>query len=234
MIEFRILGMGYRGGKGRIGGNALRVNLPRALVTSALAVLLLSTVAVASVRPSLDSYRADTARVKAFLIDYLAENWGLAGDNTDKLVDWVIKYSLKNDTDPLVQMARILNESRGRHFTLNSRGERRVVKGASREIGLSQVHPFWIGKQVGGVKITKEMLLDPEGNVMAGVILYKRYDYGDYLAALTHYNNPRAKSPSRYALVVDRIYKRMLALYIETEPDPLPVESPVGSAIVIC
>ena len=107
MIEFRILGMGYRGGKGRLGGNALRVNLPRALVTSALAVLLLSTVAVASVRPSLDSYRADTARLEAFRTDYPAEEWCLSGDNHDHVGDWVIKESRKNDTDPPRRLGRI-------------------------------------------------------------------------------------------------------------------------------
>jgi hypothetical protein len=195
--------------------------------------LLSAWPAFAQGRPTLDEYKKDKGRVEAFLADYLESEWGLKGENTGKLVGWVVKYSLANDTDPLIQMARILKESSGRHYRLNSRGERQVVKGDGGSIGLSQVHPFWIGKTVSGEKITKEKLLDPESNVRIGILLYKRYDYGDYMEALTHYNNPKAKSPNTYAKNVDRIYKYMLTKFRSFEYIPPPVKSAQGSAILV-
>jgi hypothetical protein len=184
-------------------------------------------------RPSIDNYKHDVGKVEAFLRDYLRIEWELAGPNTDDLVRWIVKYSLDNDTDPLLQLARILKESRGRHFTMNSRDERVVLRGGSGTIGFSQIHPFWIGKKVGGIVFTKEMLFDPEGNVKAGILLYKRYDNGDYMVALTHYNNPKADSPNQYAIVVNRIYLNMVALYSKYKYLPSPVANAVGTSIKI-
>lgn len=184
-------------------------------------------------RPALGYYWANGNATQAFMRDYLESEWGLAGPNTNELVGWVFKYSKQHETDPLIQLARILKESKGRHYSLNARGERTVLRGGSREIGFSQIHPFWIGKTVAGTKLTSEMLFDPEGNVHAGIILYKRYDYGDYLMALTNYNNPKAKNPTRYAKDIERIYYRMVSLYGTYMNRPQPVESAVGTAIVV-
>ncbi|MCD6118737.1 transglycosylase SLT domain-containing protein [bacterium] len=208
-----------------------RAGLAVAIVFALLALVYQPAFSVE--RPHLDSYRSDVARVKAFLRHHLASEYSLGGPNTDKLIEWIVEYSLENDTDPILQTARILKESRGRHYKLNSRGEKTVLRGRSREIGFSQIHPFWIGKTVSNVKITKEMLFDPEGNVKVGIVIYKRYDYGDYLAALTHYNNPRANSPNGYAKDVNRLYMHMLAKYSVFSFDPEPVEDAVGSAILI-
>ncbi len=207
----------------------------RILLIPLLVLIWLSctTPTLAVERPSVDSYKQDVGKVEAFLRDYLRAEWQLAGPNTDDLVRWVVKYSLQNDTDPLLQLARILKESRGRHFTMNSRDERVVLKGGSGTIGFSQIHPFWIGKKVSGVTFTKEMLFDPEGNVRAGILIYKRYDYGDYLKALTHYNNPGSKSPNQYAKDINRIYMHMVALYAKYKYVPTPVTNPVGTAIRI-
>ena len=184
-------------------------------------------------RPPLAAYWADGDGTRAFMLEYLESEWGLAGPNTGDLVEWVYKYSEKYETDPLLQLARILKESRGRHYNLNARGERSVLRGGSREIGFSQIHPFWIGKTVAGTKLTEQMLLDPEGNVHAGLILYKRYDYGDYLMALTNYNNPKAKKPTRYAKDIERVYFRMISLYRAYLNRPKPVDEAVGTAIVV-
>lgn len=203
-----------------------------ALMVAAITLLALYP-AHSAERPSLAFYWANGNATQAFMREYLETERGLAGPNTNELVEWVFKYSKKHETDPLIQLARILKESNGRHYKLNARGERSVLRGGSREIGFSQIHPFWIGKTVSGIKLTEEILFDPEGNVHAGIVLYKRYDYGDYLMALTNYNNPKAKRPTRYAKDIDRVYNRMLVLYHAYFNRPQPVDSAIGTSIVV-
>ena len=213
--------------------NAARGRTVAVLVLAILWLTLLTAPALAAERPSLDVYRDNVPKVEAFLRDYLRNNWQLAGPHTDDLVKWIVDYSLDYDTDPLLQLSRVLHESKGRHYSLNARGEKTVLRGSSTEIGFSQVHPFWIGKTVDGVKITKEMLFDPKGNIKAGILIYKRYDYGDYMAAITHYNNPKAKSPSPYAKEVNRLYMNMIGRFHGYKYIPTPLASAVGDSILI-
>lgn len=146
-----------------------------------------------------------------FYTEYLVEYYKLSGESAASLARWVVNYSREFDVDPTLQLARILTESRGNHWI--SRGK--VKRGRSKEIGLSQIHPSWIGKRpLADYKpdfvITKDMLMDPEGNVRAGVALFKRgmlnFD-DDYMMALTWYNNPRASRPNGYSHKVARLCK---------------------------
>ena len=218
---------------GSPGGSARIAALAVAVLSLFVLVAALAAPAFALEKTSVAAYKSDTARLAVFIRVYLEGKWGLSGENTNNLVKWVVKYSLENDTDPLLQLSRILKESSGSHFRLNSRGERQVKLGGGGTIGFSQIHPFWIGKTVGGVKFTKEMLLDPEGNVRAGIILYKRYDNGNYLDALTHYQNPSAKSPSAYAKNIERVYLFMLSEYRRYKSESALGDMLVGSAIVL-
>lgn len=152
--------------------------------------------------------------LRAFLASYLEEEWGLKGTDARAIAGWVSTYSLEYGVDPLVQLARILVESRARHYVYVGYGERRVKRvkrGAAGELGLSQIMPFWAGKVVEGKRITWEMLTDPEGNILAGILIYKRYrrTSPDYLLALARYNNPRARYPTSYARRVDRFYQKI-------------------------
>ncbi len=148
----------------------------------------------------------------AFFLDHLITDWRLTYQEADRLASWVLQYSAIYEVDPVVQMARILKESSGRHYRLASRGKSRgVVRGRAGEIGFSQIAPFWIGKTVEGVSFNRDMLYDPEGNILAGIALYKRYERvsDNYLMALTRYNSPGSRRPNSYARAVDRIIQRM-------------------------
>ena len=153
----------------------------------------------------------------AFFIDYLVTKWKLRVRDAENLATWVLRYSRTYEVDPMVQLARILKESRGRHYRLSSRGGAYVVRGRAREIGYSQIMPFWAGKQVEDLRITREMLFDPEGNIRAGIALYKRYrdDAPDYLIALSQYNHPGARRPNSYARAVDRIHAEIQRCHVE-------------------
>jgi hypothetical protein len=118
----------------------------------------------------------------------------------------------------MVQLARVLRESRGRHYRSTRRRDRStVVRGRGREIGYSQIMPFWAGKQVEDITITREMLYQPEGNIRAGIALYKRYEHdaGSYLLALARYNRPGSRRPTFYARHVDRLYQEIKREYAE-------------------
>ena len=152
--------------------------------------------------------------LRAFMASYLEEEWGLRGNDARAIAGWVASYSLEYGVDPLVQLARILVESRARHYVYVGYGKsrtKRIKRGAAGELGLSQIMPFWAGKEVEGVRITREMLNDPEGNILAGILIYKRYRRisPDYLLALARYNNPRARYPTSYARRVDRFYQKI-------------------------
>jgi hypothetical protein len=230
----RFAQMGWGNGRSRmVFENAARGRTVAVLVLVVLLLTLLTAPALATERPGLDVYRENAPKVEAFLRDYLRNNWQLAGPHTDDLVGWIVAYSLEKDTDPLLQLARVLKESKGRHYKLNARGEQTVLRGSSSEIGFSQIQPFWIGKTVEGVKITKDMLFDPEGNVQVGILIYKRYDYGDYVAALTHYNNPKSESPSQYAKEINRLYMNMIGRFHGYKYIPTPLASAVGDSILI-
>lgn len=154
----------------------------------------------------------------AFFTDYLVSRWKLRISDAQDLAAWVLRYSEIYDVDAMVQLARILKESRGRHYRLPSRGAAGgVVRGSANEIGYSQIMPFWAGKQVEDLRITRQMLFDPEGNVRAGIALYRRYrdDAPDYLMALSRYNHPGASRPNSYALAVERIVAEIQRCHVE-------------------
>jgi len=154
----------------------------------------------------------------AFFTDYLIKNWKLTYANAEKLSTWVLKYSAKYEVDPMVQLARILRESAGRHYSLSSRGgSLRVKRGGAGEIGFSQIAPSWIGKTVEDVKFTRELLFEPEGNIAAGIVLYKRYEKtsGNYLLALSRYNSPGSRRPNAYARRVDSILREIQREYLK-------------------
>jgi soluble lytic murein transglycosylase-like protein len=160
----------------------------------------------------------------AFFAYYLNHDWKLPVEDACNLATWVLKYSSHYQTDPMVQLARVLKESRGRHYRSQSNhSPANVVRGGSREIGFSQIMPFWAGKQVQDITISKDMLYDPEGNIRAGIALYKRYETGGnpYLLALARYNRPGSRRPNSYARGVDRIYqdiKRDHAAFAALQP----------------
>ncbi len=154
----------------------------------------------------------------AFFVDYLTTKWKLPASDAMQLATWVLIYSAHYETDPMVQLARVLRESRGRHYRSTTRRDRStVVRGGAREIGFSQIMPFWAGKQVEDITITREMLYEPEGNIRAGIALYKRYEHnaGSYLLALARYNRPGSRRPNFYARHVDRLYQEIKRKYAE-------------------
>ncbi len=154
----------------------------------------------------------------AFLVNYLNRHWKISYREAEQLAYWILKYSYIYEVDPLVQLARILKESGGRHYLLASRGGNvRVVRGRAGEIGFSQIAPSWIGKTIEGVKLSKEVLFDPEGNILAGIALYKRYERmsDGYLMALTKYNRPGSRRVNSYALQVNKLYEKILSEYFK-------------------
>lgn len=164
--------------------------------------------APAAPRPS-ETVEVDPA-MHAFFAYYLTQEWKLPVEDACNLATWVLKYSSHYQTDPMVQLARVLKESRGRHYRSSKhRIPANVVRGGAREIGYSQIMPFWAGKQVQDITISRDMLYDPEGNIRAGIALYKRYESGanSYLLALARYNRPGSRRPTSYARGVDRIYQ---------------------------
>lgn len=170
----------------------------------------------------------------AFFTDYLVTRWKLRIRDAENLAAWVLRYSQIYEVDPMVQLARILKESRGRHYRLSSRGSAYVVRGRAHEIGYSQIMPFWAGKQVEDLLITREMLFEPEGNIRAGIALYKRYREGapDYLVALSRYNHPGARRPNSYARAVDRIHAEIQRCHVEfLLRQPSLYRLPLGSSI---
>ncbi len=154
----------------------------------------------------------------AFFVDYLTTKWKLPAGDAIQLATWVLIYSAHYETDPMVQLARVLRESRGRHYRSTTRRDRStVVRGGAREIGFSQIMPFWAGKQVEDITITREMLYEPEGNIRAGIALYKRYEHdaGSYLLALARYNRPGSRRPNYYARHVDSLYQEIKRKHVE-------------------
>ena len=154
----------------------------------------------------------------AFFVDYLTTKWKLTAGDALQLTTWVLIYSAHYETDPMVQLARVLRESSGRHYRSTTRRDKStVVRGQGREIGFSQIMPFWAGKQVEDMTITREMLYEPEGNIRAGIALYKRYEHdaGSYLLALARYNYPGSRRPNGYARHVDRLYQEIKRKYVE-------------------
>ena len=146
----------------------------------------------------------------AFIVHYLTRKWGLPVADATPLATWLLTYSARYNTDPMVQLARVLKESRGCHYRAGkSRVPANVVRGGSHEIGYSQIMPFWAGKRVEDITISREMLFDPEGNIQAGIALYKRYERGagGYMLALARYNRPGSRRPNGYAHGVNAIYK---------------------------
>lgn len=192
----------------------------RIIATAVLIGCLVSLPQSARAQLTLKEMAAQRGSVTAFLEGYLAENWDLGEADAARLAGWVTDYSLKHETDPFVQMARILKESRGRHFLPSRGGEARVKRGSHHEIGLSQIMPSWIGKTVGGKTLSREMLFSEEGNLEAGILIYKRYDDGDAKMALARYNYPGARRPNRYALSVWRIYEGIWAAFDEFQANP--------------
>lgn len=154
----------------------------------------------------------------AFFVDYLTTKWKLPAGDAMQLATWVLIYSAHYQTDPMVQLARVLRESRGRHYRSTTRRDKStVVRGGAREIGFSQIMPFWAGKRVEDITITREMLYEPEGNIRAGIALYKRYEHGagSYLLALARYNRPGSRRPNSYARHVDSLYQEIKRKYVE-------------------
>gem|GEM_PF-1741054 len=154
----------------------------------------------------------------AFFVEYLTTKWKLPAGDAVQLATWVLIYSAHYETDPMVQLARVLRESRGRHYRSTTRRDKStVVRGGAREIGFSQIMPFWAGKQVEDITITREMLYEPEGNIRAGIALYKRYEHdaGSYLLALARYNRPGSRHPNGYARHVDSLYKEIKRKHAE-------------------
>jgi hypothetical protein len=158
--------------------------------------------------------------VSAFLEGYLVREWDLSGTDAARLAGWVTDYSLRYETDPFVQMARLLKESHGQHFVPSRGGGARVKRGGHHEIGVSQIMPSWIGKTVGGKTISREMLFSEEGNVEAGILIFKRYDDGDAKMALARYNSPGARRPNRYARSVWRIYEGIWSAFDRFQTNP--------------
>ncbi len=155
-----------------------------------------------------------SANDHAFIVHYLTRKWGLPVVDASPLATWLLTYSARYSTDPMVQLARVLKESRGRHYRPGKdRSQGNVVRGGSREIGYSQIMPFWAGKRVEDLTISREMLFDPEGNIQAGVALYKRYERGagSYLLALARYNRPGSRRPNGYAHGVNAIFQDIRA-----------------------
>jgi len=154
----------------------------------------------------------------AFFVEYLTTKWKLPAGDAMQLATWVLIYSAHYETDPMVQLARVLRESRGRHYRSTTRRDKStVVRGGAREIGFSQIMPFWAGKQVEDITITREMLYEPEGNIQAGIALYKRYEHdaGSYLLALARYNYPGSRRPNGYARHVDSLYQEIKLKHAE-------------------
>ena len=146
----------------------------------------------------------------AFFVHYLSRDWGLSVEEASSLATWVLTYSAHYQTDPMVQLARVLKESRGHHYRVGTTHvPGNVVRGGSHEIGFSQIMPFWAGKQVEDITISREMLFDPEGNIQAGIALYKRYERGtgSYMLALARYNRPGSRRANGYAHGVNSIYQ---------------------------
>ncbi len=150
----------------------------------------------------------------AFAVHFLTRDWGLQVEEASSLATWVLTYSARYQTDPLVQFARVLKESRGHHYRIGAAHvPANVVRGGSHEIGYSQIMPFWAGKQVEDITISREMLFDPEGNIQAGIALYKRYERGtgSYMLALARYNRPGSRRANGYAHGVNAIYQNILS-----------------------
>jgi len=167
--------------------------------------------AVAAAAPASADLPFDPA-MHAFFVDYLTRRWKLSVGDASSLAGWVLTYSARYETDPMVQLARVLKESGGRHYRPGaSRSPAGVIRGSGREIGYSQIKPFWAGKRVEDITITRDMLYDPEGNIRAGIALYKRYENGahNYLLALARYNRPGSRRPNGYAHAVDRLYRQI-------------------------
>jgi soluble lytic murein transglycosylase-like protein len=146
----------------------------------------------------------------AFIVHYLTGKWGIPVAEATPLATWLLTYSARYNTDPMIQLARVLKESRGHHYRVGAAHTTgNVVRGGSHEIGYSQIMPFWAGKQVEDIVISREMLFDPEGNIQAGIALYKRYERGagGYMLALARYNRPGSRRPNGYAHGVNAIYQ---------------------------
>lgn len=108
------------------------------------------------------------------------------------------------DIDPLLILAIIEQES---SFQLRN-PKTKDGRGLAGEYGLMQIHPCWVGNPAIGSPTVAE-LWSIDGNIAAGVAIFKRGYTNDYMAGLGAYNRGHGRSPE-YERKVDARYKRIV------------------------